>query len=287
MILLNKKYSILFVALLTLGILVVKNVSAQEATNLGDALPVLLDAEGTKTTHEDKIAELKDQYIAEVEAYRRAEQNFRVLKQQYLNLKTLKSLEEATVATKQAMYERSRVITTHLDLLYFTLLDTGGINLVYKNAQIKDLEARIDEVRQHTAKIEKSTTRDEINELRDDFIILGPKIEDTSYRGMSLVSIGQHQTVYDQSRIILSDLNAQLLTATMSALKKTELERAFFETDRSLNEVKADLDDINNHYSEQKDPIQRQFYNSTLKDLGSIYAKLSQSLSYLEELLRL
>lgn len=261
--------------------------AAESTTESGQPGTVLLDSQGTKATHEAKIASLKEQYLAEVEAYRRSEQNFRVLKQQYLNLKTLKSLEDATVATKQAMYERSRVLTTHLEILYFTLLDTGGVNLVFKNAQISALEERIEEMRTHTAKIEKSSTRDEVNELRDDFDSIKPRLEDTSYRSMSLISIGRHQTVYDQSRLILKDLNSQILVATMSALKKTELERAFFETDRSLTKVKADIDEINTEYADQDKLILKQHYQNVLKDLGTVYAQLSQNLSYLEELLRL
>lgn len=253
----------------------------------GQPRTVLLGSEGTKATHETEITSLKEQYLAEVEAYRRSEQNFRVLKQQYLNLKTLKSLEDATVATKQAMHERSRVLTTYLEILYFTLLDTGGINLVSKNVQTSALEERIEEMRTHTAKIEKSFTRDEVNGLRDDFDVIKPRLEDTSYRSMSLISIGRHQTVYDQSRLILKDLNSQLFVATMSALKKTELERAFFETDRSLTGVKADIDKINLKYADQDKLILKQYYQSVLKDLGTVYAQLSQNLSYLEELLRL
>lgn len=278
---------VFFLALIA-GIILVKPVFAQEATQ--EATPtntVLENASGTKPIHVEKIASLKTQYLAEVEAYRRSEQNFRVLKQQYLNLNTLKSLEDATVATKGAMYERSRVLTTHLEILYFTLLDTTGVNLTFKNAQVDALEDRVEEMRAHTAKIEQSSTRDEINELRDDFILIKPRLEDTSYRSMSLISMGRHQTVYDQSRIILKDLNEELLSATMSAIKKTELERAFFETDRSLNSVKANIDEINLEYAEQDKLVLRQFYQNVLKDLGTIYAQLSQNLSYLEELLRL
>lgn len=242
---------------------------------------------GTKAIYEDKVIELNKQYLAEVEAYRRSEQNFKVLKQQYANLNTLKSLEEATVATKQAMYERSRVLTTYLEIVYFTLLDTGGINLQAKDTEVKALERQIEEMRAHTQIIEKASSRDDVNQLRDEFKLLQPELEDASYRSMSLISLGRHQTVYDQSVLIIEDLNSELLTATISSLQRSKLERAFTETDRNLESAKASIDKIVAYYDREDKLFNKQQHQRILKDLGGIYAQLSQVLFYLEELLRL
>jgi hypothetical protein len=261
------------------GVVLGENDSTPSAT--------LLDSQGTRQTHEAEITKLRQQYLGEVEAYRRSEQNFRVLKQQYLNLKTLKSLEDATAGTKAAMYERTRVLTTYTEIIYFTLLDTGGINLVYKNAQITELENRVDDLRAHLEKISASTSRDDVNQLRDDFALLQPELENTAYRSMSLISMGKLQTIYDQALIILKDLDSQLLEATVSAIKKTELERAFFETQRSLNLVKADIDEVDKYYADQDELFNKGDYSNILADLGTVYSQLSQNLSYLEELLRL
>lgn len=255
---------------------------AQDATN--EAIPT--GVTGTKETHEAEISKLRQQLLAEIEAYRRADQQFRIAKQQYENLETLKSLEEAVQATKQAMYERSRVLTTYHELLYFTLLDADGVNFAFKDTQVTALETRIEELRAHTAKVEQATSRDDVNALRDEFASLKPLVEDTSFRTMSLIRIGEMQSVYDKSRIILTDLEESLSDADVSALKKAERERAFAETDRSLTQLKAEIDTVHQIYATQEDLVRKNIYDRILRELSPIYAKLSQNLSYLAELLR-
>lgn len=278
-------YQLVFVLSLSFGILFAVQPLASFAQETAPT-PASAELFGTKQSHEAQIAQLQQQLLGEINAYRRADQAFRVSKQQYENLETLKSLEELVQATKQAMFERSRVLTTYMEILYFTLQDTDGVNLTFKDPQIVALEDRIAELKAHTATVEQATSRDDVNKLRDDFALLKPVIEDTSYRVMSLISIGELQAVHDKSKLILTDLESQLASAEVSALKKAERERAFAETRRSLEQVKVEIDEVNQTYAGQEDLVRKQLHERVLRGLSPVYSKLSQNLSYLAELLR-
>lgn len=260
--------------------------SSAQNTNVEDSELELSESASPAASHEEKIKTIRQRYLEEIDAYRRAEQNFTVAKTQYFNIQTLKSLEDAVIATRQVMFERSRVLTTYSEFLYETLQNMGGVNIEFKQTQIKALEELITDLRRHTQTVEMAQTRDDVNKLRDDFALLTPQIDDTLYRSMTLISLGKIQTVYDKGRIVQSDLDEHLNSTSVSAIKKAERERAFAETDRNLTNLKVSLDEVNSYYAEQDKLVSRQFYNRALDDLKPIYAQLSQILSYLAELLR-
>ena len=117
------------------------------------------------------------------------------------------------------------------------------------------------------------------------FETISPLIESRAYAGLSLVSFGRMQTVYDKTSALVEAIQTQIhQESTASADVK---QRGIDELKVQLATVKSNLgelsDEIDKSLVEEK--VSQSRYNSLLRDLQPIYASLSQVHNQMGELL--
>lgn len=234
----------------------------------------------------DELTQLRSLYTLQIESYRQAEKEQIIAKEQYKSLETLKLLEQAVLASQKAMVERNRVLLTYFDLLYLHLQYTPGINLQYKEPLLEDLKAQTEELRAFQAKVEATDDRDGIAARAEEFSEIVPRIESNAYRTLTLLAIGKLQTVHDKGILILNDVKAAEAESDRSTIQKAQIQRAFDQTQKNLEDINTQLREQNDYYARQEDkPVKRTFYTQTLDRLKPVYVELSQLLAHLKELL--
>ncbi len=277
-----KKTKILAVLGLLAIIVVAPGVMAQETEALAEPEQPTVDS----TVNNDGLIKLRADYRLQIESYRQAEREFAIAKDQYKRLQTLRLLEEAVKSTQKVMFERTRVLITYLEIVHFTLQNTQGINLDHKAAAIKELEDQINTLRSHLELIEQSVSREDVAARAVEFEELNVRIESTAYRGMSLIAIGDLQTINDKARLIFADLKGSQSEDEVSELTKASRQRAYVETERILDNNSVLLREINEAYGRQSNP-RKSYYDGLVNKLEPVYTGLSQGVSYLYELLKL
>jgi len=241
-----------------------------------------------KDRNTQKIADLRILYRDQIEVYRNSEKDFNIAKTNYINLETLKSLEEAVSATEFVMKNRAKVLITYLELLKSTLEETAGIELALKTESLKNIDSLITDLRLHQDSIALAKDRIDVNALADSFEVYVAPYNQVVYKALSLVRIGQLQAVYDVTTLIDADIKKSQDTEDVGAVKAAKRDRAYQEIQRNLSVTNDELAKLNLKIIESKEEdLNRYFYEKVLEDLGPVYTKIYKSLDYLDELLNL
>jgi hypothetical protein len=232
-----------------------------------------------------QIADVRATYRSQLEAYRTAERQYLLTKEQFLKLNTLASLEEAVKATRAAMVARDQVLTSYLTLLRLTLIDATGVNLTQKEPTLVELDAVLVSLATHTQTVTAASDRYQLTQAAQEYVTLGPKIEAVAYQTLSILSIGELQTVYDKSLVLNQEIETELSSKT--DVKSAERQRALTEIKRELSEVQAAFTEANELVEKEQRKFTQSFYNRLGKNLGSVYVGLSQTLTHMAEVLKL
>lgn len=235
---------------------------------------------------EDEIKSVEQTYKGQLEAYRTAHNRYLIAKQQYSQLQTLTSLEEAVKATREAMVARNDVLLTYLTLLRLKLIQATGINLTQKDPAIAEIEAAHEWLTQHQSDAKAATDRYQLLAVADAFSTRQESISALSYKTLSLLAIGKLQSVYDKTGLLSEQVEVEVVSGKAD-VKQEERKRAMVEIERELATVQALFSEINQDIESENTKFSRSYFSSLQRELGSIYSRLVQTLSHLSELVRL
>lgn len=271
-----------------LAVIIFFSLMARSGQVLAQEEPAIQDSKmvfETQSFSQD-IRQLTLQYRGELEEYRKAEQEYNILKQQYQQLGTLVSLEKAVRATQEAMVVRARVLQTYVRLLRFYLLSQAGIELPQKQVAEQNLLDTLSKIEQHQQELIEPLDKLQMRQAVFDFQELSMVIEESIYRVFSLLAVGKLQTVHDKAIVLKEDMKDQLATAG-GALKLAERQRSFDETDRVLNSLKSSFDKAEAVFVDSHRISYKGVYKSNNNQLSLIYSSLSKALVFLGELLKI
>ena len=232
------------------------------------------------------IRQLKLQYRGELEEYRSLENLYLIAKSQYHKLGTLASLEDAVQKTQEVMVLRDKVLRTYLRLMRLKLLSQPGIELPEKTAAEQSLLSAIKNIEEHQQHFNESLDKVQINKISEDFEVLIDQVEEAAYQALTIISIGELQTIHDKAIILRDDMEVEIASAG-GALKSTERKRSFDETNRLLESLKPKFDWVEDKYAKPSSSGYKGVHQAIEKQLNSIHSSLAQALAFLEELLKI
>lgn len=254
----------------------------QPPTAQSQTVPPVFDTEQLSTN----ISQLKIEYRAELEAYRKEEQRYQIAKVQHEKLQTLSSLEELVRSTQSGMQTRNQVLRTYFELLRLRLQQQPGIDLDLKQKASGAVVARIQLLEKYKQTLQPTLDKPELQEVGRTFAEDVRTIEDTAYQVISLLALGELQTLYDKTLQLTATIKSE--TATQGgALKIAQRDRAFGETERLLTQVKTEVSDIELRLTNRSSQPYQTLYLQGVDDLDAVSNQLAQALSYLQEILQL
>jgi hypothetical protein len=274
---------VIVVALITPVVLFIENdCLAQSSTVSSDKDERVLQ----KDRLAQDIDQTKQELLSKLENYNQIEKKYRIALNQYQSHQTLSSIEEAVNTARAAMLSRNDVLITYLKLLKFKLIESEGVEVTHKKRALNQIEQMLVRLGQFGAKVEPVEDRIKLNQLADEFNQLGPEIEETSYYTLNLLSLGKLQAVYDQAKVLEKKIE-QEQASTGSKLDQAADEQALKETQRLIEAINPMLQEVWTDISQvkQDNSTYQSQYRRLFDDLNPIYAKLSQLVSYLEELM--
>ncbi|MDQ3008729.1 MAG: hypothetical protein M3Q81_03960 [bacterium] len=240
----------------------------------------------TKPDVTQEINTLRVTYREQLTTYRNDERLFVIAQGQFSNLNTLVSLETAVKATQSVMKSRVQVLKSYLSLLRLQLISTTGIDLDQKQLILSDLDQTLIALDAHAQVINAATDRAAVNQAADEFATLKPIIDTLSAEGQLLLSLGRMQAVYDNSVALKDDLKVEIATSG-GVFQQAERQRAFTQTEATIETVRTELRTIIDDSKEDRDKIQGLTSNTVNRQLLPIHDGLSQIVAFLAELMTL
>ena len=260
--------------------------STQSATGSGQQADVELEVETQEEILQrqrlaQQIDDLQARLLVELDQYQQDEKQYRIALDQFQRLRTLSSIEGATVATKRAMLSRNRVLLTYSNLMRLKLIEAEGIEITQKQAALDDLEQQIQQLKVFASELNLAENRDRVNNLATQFEVIGARVENNCYRALSLLSVGKLQAVYDQANAIYQRVKNQE-SDDLNFLQQTQRKRALSEVEKLQTNIPPMFQEVWMQVAEE-DKFTN-FYRGVFDDLNPIYSRLSQFVAYLEEL---
>ncbi|MDA1079674.1 MAG: hypothetical protein O2840_03240 [bacterium] len=224
----------------------------------------------------------QDQY----EGYRQTEREFVTAQAQYLQLKTLASLESAVVSSRNTMLERTDILITYHELLAATLVESIGVELELKQDTLGQLQESIQDLKTIHEKIAASDDRFKIQVANEQFEeVLVPQLYSVAYKTLSQLIVADLQNVFDKTKQVLAELKSELAESEVSKLELEERTRAYSEVDARITDVELQLATITARVKTEE-VFDERFYQKTVEELQAVYGGLSQVMTYIEELER-
>lgn len=250
-----------------------------------DTEPLKTDVIWQRERLDAEIAELKRSYQGQLEEYLYKDKLFRIAYDQHKQLQTLASIEDMVNKGRELGLIRGQVLLSYFGLLRLKLIATEGIEIALKEHYLGRLEATLAYITDHQQLLTVASDRDRLSQALTQFSIDQRRVGDLANEVLVLLSVGNLQMIHDKSIVLKRDIDGYLID--QDKVEQANVERASSETSRSLTAAKMKLDalwgDILRRGSDNFN-LSR-IYGDLPRTLNPIYVNLSQSISYLEELL--
>lgn len=248
--------------------------------------PINLESGGlSEAEYSKQLNALQVTYRNQLTTYRSDEKAYQVAKEQYYKIQTLASLEEAVRKTRQVMLTRLDVLETYFTISKLMMQNQKGLDTAVKNDALQQIDIMIDDLKTHRKNVESSSDRTLLLTTAGQFVTLGNRIKTLSNRIASLIGYGRLQTVDDKMIAIKQELQQQTEQEEKDPLLLAQKKRGLEEVQRNLDEVNTTILKVRNTLSLSKSN-QNISTSAVSKDLSTIFAGLSRSISYLEELVK-
>ncbi|NLG06414.1 MAG: hypothetical protein GX559_01805 [Candidatus Pacebacteria bacterium] len=273
----NKKISLIlfFCLVVALAMVRVHLVRADESAAKTDLI-------WQKERLEAEITQARQDYNQSLEEYRNKERVYDIAYDQYASLKTLATLEDLVVKTKAVAVSRDQVLMNYFELLKLNLFASEGVELSVKNQYLNLIEDKIGLLKKHHERLQEKNSQSEVQESLEDFAEISD-LEKISQQVLALLAISRLQRVYDLAIPLKKDIDSFRDLEELSAL--SALVRASEETDKTLGQAKSNLKLL--WEKAEKTNSLETIYRNLTTELNPVYINLSQSLTYLGELLKL
>lgn len=234
---------------------------------------------------DEEIATVKATYQSQLEDYLYQDKLYRIAYDQHQQLQTLVSIEDLVQKAKNLGMKRDEVLSSYLNLLRLKLIATEGIELSLKTKYIGQLESTIAYLQAHQDILKDLHNRDQVTSSLATFTNDQGGVGNLANEVLVLLSIGNLQMIYDKSIVLKKDIDLYL--DERGTLDLPNIDRASKETNLSLDSAKLKLDAFWADILEQRGGnwYLAKFYEDLPRTLNPIYVNLSQSISYLNELL--
>lgn len=243
-----------------------------------------------KSELQDDIAETKRTLNGQLAEYRQLDQEFTILKGQFVKLNTLSSLEAAVQATRMVQEKRNQVLATYLSLLKLETNSLSGIKPEYAEYLINEIQTLEQALLRHTDQVRLSLDRSAINKASADFIPVAQQVQNTIEFSRSLLQLARYQALFDSTIKVLETIYtpdaAPENTNEQQVIVTPQDQRAFeqilnvmAELEQELNKTDAQIEKVVVSGESPKGGIDME------TSLSNVFGSFSQVFGYLDELL--
>ncbi len=281
----------IFYVLIILSLLVITQqyqfIPVLQAQESGVELSIENLSQSDQIIRRERLAvEIEDQHsqlLSQLNTYQNDERNFRVAHDQYVRLQTLNSIEGVVNAAKSLIKSRDTALKSYLNLLRLKIIEAEGIEMFHKERVVERILSLQLQIEEHSSKVELITSREEVNQLAEEFLPISKSITETSYYALSVLSIGKLQAVYDQS-VVISQRIMENEGETVLA-ESTTRARSLAEVDKLMADLPPLFQDIWSevNLAEERTQGYGNLYRGLTKKLNTIYSNLSRLVAYFEE----
>lgn len=260
-------------------------VRADESEGLATQSGQVATASGSVNddNYRSELGSLQKLYRQQLADYREKERQYIIAKQQYQQIQTLAALEEAVQRTKDVLVARDQVLGTYVQILRLITQNTRGIELSQKNQTLDQLLDLQQKLKTHEVDTEGASDRVKISQAVASFNTFSDTIDSMTAQALGRITLGNLQEVFDKTQTVKSEVEQKITETEQNSFTLAQKKRGFEEISRTLTSVGALLTELRNEIAKPWDRSGRSNLNNFNQKLNQVYAGLSRTISYLDE----
>ncbi len=227
----------------------------------------------------------RNDYVQKLNDYRAKESQFFVATEQYKQIQTLASLENAVKASKDVQLARIDTLTAYFQALRETMLALKGAELTKKSIQVNRLQDVLVELGIMRVQIDKGQDRIALDKTSLQYESRNLAYVATAYSALSLIKVSNIQSATDQLGLLTAQVFDQLQTSSPSASVLSEKQRGYDELSRTITDIKTVLFGVMKRLEDldQQNSFNLSTYSQIVDTLGQSFSKLRLAQSFLKE----
>lgn len=223
-------------------------------------------------------------YRGLLEQYRADEREFQLLRQQYYQLQTLSSLEEAVQATRLVYLSRQDVLITFLEIAIREVQQAPGIEENERGVVLSELQSVLSKLRDLRRGMDQVKNREDAARMSAEFEAVRPQVAVLFQRSVLLVRIGRAKAIFAQSRNTQASIEAVVEAAGLPELRFAEKKRAVAEIDKLVTSIDEQLIAVDEDYKEAVERTNRDEFPMETRGINNLYSEFNRLHAYLTEL---
>lgn len=226
-----------------------------------------------------------DNYRNLLDKYRLQYDRTTVALQQYANLKTLASQEEAVQTMRDFLLIRDDVIVTHLNLLGEVLHDRTTLDPQQQASASALLDSEKTALIAHRSRSDVAVDRIKADQEAEWFSKEQARLLMVADRMQSLIGIGKDEEAIKALESVKSHLDTWISSASMSETQRVEKRRGSDELGRTIEAAKTHVANAKIYYAQTvKNDTTSQIYGYIRPDLLAAYTQVQRGVEFAKEL---
>lgn len=227
----------------------------------------------------------RNDYIQKLNDYRAKESQFFVATEQYKQIQTLASLEDAVKASKDVQLARIDTLTAYFQTLRDTMVTLKGAEVTKKSTQTTNLQNIIVELGAMRADITKAQDRIALDNTSAKYASRNSAYIASAYSALSLIKVSNIQSATDQLGLLTSQVFDQLQVSSPSATVLSAKQRSYDELSRTIIDIKTVLLEVMKRIEDlnQQNSFNSSGYSQIVDALGQSFSKLRLAQNFLKE----
>jgi hypothetical protein len=272
--------------LLSLGFLVVSQpVWAQFGDQAAVAAPVVgitaSDSSLLIDPTNPRAGSLAKNYLDTVEAYRQAQKQFELARDQYYQLNTLTAQDEALRRAREMMVAQAQMTAAYFTYLQAIVERTNGINLTDKQPLIENLTAWQVALKDYQDEVPNQVSRVTVDQQIQKFNNWKSNLSKLGTQSITLIKIGEQQTALDTASLLAADMQTWINVENFTNVTKDKKQRGLDEVNNLLQQTRINLAQLRARYATITAGTSG--YDDLQKDFDTSYVLLRQISAFLRE----
>jgi hypothetical protein len=223
-------------------------------------------------------------YRGLLEQYRADEREYQLLRQQYYQLQTLNSLEEAVQGTRLVYLSRQDVLISFLEIAIREVQQAPGIEENERGVVLSELQTVLTKLKDLRRGMDQLATREDAARISAEFAAIRPQVAVLFQRSVLLVRVGRAKAIFAQSRNTQQAIEAAVEAAGLPELRFAEKKRAVAEIDKLVTSIDEQLLSVDTEYAEAVERTNDREFPMDTKGINALYSEFNRLHAYLAEL---
>jgi hypothetical protein len=207
-----------------------------------------------------------------------------LLRQQYYQLQTLNSLEEAVQGTRLVYLSRQDVLISFLEIAIREVQQAPGIEENERGVVLSELQTVLTKLKDLRRGMDQLATREDAARISAEFAAIRPQVAVLFQRSVLLVRVGRAKAIFAQSRNTQQAIEAAVEAAGLPELRFAEKKRAVAEIDKLVTSIDEQLLSVDTEYAEAVERTNDREFPMDTKGINALYSEFNRLHAYLAEL---